>query len=137
MPTLHISKKSGTFPVPVSFVDQYMGQANATFVKVYLYALCHSFKNDGTSLTLASIASALGILESDVVQAFEYWDSVSVVSFRHSGEQFELEFLDLGGKSTRPAQAKDFVISPRFEVNIEETSQPFHLVWQRTQHLLL
>ncbi len=106
MPTLHISKKSGTFPVPVSFVDQYMGQANATFVKVYLYALCHSFKNDGTSLTLASIASALGILESDVVQAFEYWDSVSVVSFRHSGEQFELEFLDLGGRSARPVQAK-------------------------------
>lgn len=109
MATLHISKKSGTFPVPAAFVDTYMCQADAAYVKIYLYALRHSFKNDGAALSVSSIAAAVGVSEAVVVQAFAYWDSVSVVSFQHDGEQFSLEFLEL---DTKPAKAERKVIAP-------------------------
>lgn len=109
MATLHISKKSGAFPVPAAFVDTYMCQADAVYVKIYLYALRHSFKNDGAALSISAIAAAVGVSEADVVQAFAYWDSVSVVSFQHDGEQFSLEFLEL---DTKPAKTERKVIAP-------------------------
>lgn len=116
--TLHISKKMGTFPVPVAFVDNYMCQADATYVKIYLYALRQSFKNDGALLSVSGIAAALGVSEADVVRAFEYWDAVSVVSFRHDGEQFALEFLELDTKPIKAGQAKVIAPSqPRYTID--------------------
>ena len=109
MATLHISKKSGAFPVPTAFVDNYMCQAEAAYVKIYLYALRHSFKNDSAALSISAIAAAVGVSDADVVQAFAYWDSVSVVSFQHDGEQFSLEFLELDAK---PVKAERKVIAP-------------------------
>lgn len=116
--TLHISKKSATFPVPVAFVDNYMCDADATYVKIYLYALRHSFKNDGTALSISVIAAAVGVSEAEVVEAFAYWDAQAVVSFQHEGERFSLEFLDLDAKAAKPVQHKVIAASqPRYTID--------------------
>lgn len=63
-------RSSGIF-VPSYFIENFMPQANGTFLKVYLYTLDLAY-NDKT-MDNASIAKALSILESDVIQAYTYW----------------------------------------------------------------
>lgn len=58
-------------PISKIFIEKYLPSANATFVKIYLYAL--NIASKGENADFASIASALGLLESDVMQAFNYW----------------------------------------------------------------
>lgn len=93
MPSIKINNKSNTFPVQFAFADKYMPSANALFVKVYIYALRSSF-DTGYEMTIESIASKLNILESDVINAFEYWKQVGIVEFKKTKLGYEIEFLN-------------------------------------------
>ncbi len=64
-------RQSRGIMLDAAFINELMPSANGQFVKVYLYALMCAENN--TELSNQQIASALGILESDVVQAFAYW----------------------------------------------------------------
>lgn len=86
-------KKIQQIPLPVQFVDKYMCQANPTYVKVYIYALRLSF-DSSASFSLRNIAESLQILESDVVNALEYWDTQGVVRFLKKDDVYTLEFCD-------------------------------------------
>ncbi len=102
MATLRISKKSSDIPLSTIFIDKYMCSANATYVKVYIYALRLSYDNVENAFGLKDIADALGVLESDVVSAFKYWDSVGVVKFSNADDgDFSLEFLELSEKAEK------------------------------------
>ncbi|MBC8595988.1 DnaD domain-containing protein [Qingrenia yutianensis] len=92
MPSIKINNKSNTFPVPYAFADKYMPSANAVYVKVYIYALRLSF-DTGYEITIESIASKLNILESDVINAFEYWKQVGIMEFKKTKLGYETEFL--------------------------------------------
>lgn len=80
-----------TFPLSTAFVDKYMPEANATFVKVYLYGLRLCYM-PGVEADNRKIADALDILETDVLKAFDYWESKGIV--RRSGDG-TVEFMDL------------------------------------------
>lgn len=86
------------FPVASVFVDKYMTKANATFVKVYLYGLrlCYAV---GTKPDNAHIAKALDLLESDVVQAWKYWEKKGVI---RRGMEGGIEFVDLTMETPAP-----------------------------------
>lgn len=88
------SNKIQELPLSVQFVDKYMCQANPTYVKVYIYALRLSFDNS-KEFSLENIASSLQLLESDVVNALEYWDTQGVVRFLKKDEDYTLEFADM------------------------------------------
>ena len=49
-----------------------MPKANGSYVKVYLYAL--SLAAQGRSMTAAQIADKLSMIESDIINAFAYWE---------------------------------------------------------------
>ncbi|NLY43449.1 MAG: DnaD domain protein [Clostridiaceae bacterium] len=87
-----------TIPVADVFIDKYMPSANATFVKVYLYGLRQCFSSNN-NIENKDIAKALNILESDVVNAWMYWESVGVVKLLGKQEKgnndFDIEFIDL------------------------------------------
>ncbi|WHH57266.1 DnaD domain protein [Petroclostridium sp. X23] len=87
-----------SFPVANIFIDKYLPSANATFVKVYLYGLRQCFQNNN-QLANKDIAAALNILESDVVNAWRYWESVGVVKLNKQIEghltEFDIDFIDL------------------------------------------
>ncbi len=103
MAVLRISKKSSNIPLQTIFIDKYMCSANATFVKVYIYALRLSYDHTVSDFTLSDIAIALGILESDVISAFRYWDSVGVIKFADAPDNdFSLEFIELSAKDVKP-----------------------------------
>ncbi len=88
------------FPVASIFVDKYMAEANATFVKIYLYGLrlCYAV---GTKPDNAHIAQALDLLESDVVRAWRYWEKKGVIRRREDGG---IEFVDLTMETPIPPE---------------------------------
>lgn len=91
------------FPVASAFVDKYMVSANATFVKVYLYGLrlCYAI---GAKPDNAQIAHALDLLESDVVQAWNYWEKKGVI---RKGSDGEISFVDLTLDSPQPPKVEE------------------------------
>lgn len=84
------------FPMATVFVDKYMPEANATFVKVYLYGLRLCYSPD-KQIDNKSIADALGILESDVVLAWKYWEEQGIIK-----QDGGIEFVDLTLMQAKP-----------------------------------
>ena len=79
MPVVNISKQCDSFSVSNQFVDKFMCDANGAYVKVYLY--CLRCAEGNVPLSLSKIASTLNMIQSDVISALKYWDSVGVVRF--------------------------------------------------------
>ena len=72
------------------FIDYYLTKADATFVKVYIYA--KRSMSSGAYITNEHIADALGILESDVVKAWNYWAKQGVVQLSKQGGNLTVTF---------------------------------------------
>ncbi len=77
---IHANK---SVPIPMEFINKYMPQANATYVKVYLYGLLKCY--EGTDVSNADIADALDVLETDVNKAWRYWKRVGLVHSEGKG----------------------------------------------------
>ncbi len=93
MDNIKINSKASYFTLPAVFVDRYMKDAHPSFVKVYIYIARHA--SACTELSLEKIAEDTGLLKSDVVTAFKYWNKAGVISFSSS----ELTLLPLDGES--------------------------------------
>ena len=63
--------------VPFDFIENHLPKANATFVKIYIYLLMLAQKNVRKSFK--EIAETLGILESDLVNAADYWQEAGFI----------------------------------------------------------
>ncbi len=75
-------------PIPVYFIDTYLKDVSGLFLKVYLYTL--NLAVNGREMGTAEIAANLNVLESDVMQAIEYWEHEGMI-LEDSGI---VEFLD-------------------------------------------
>lgn len=82
------------------FIEKYMPQAESAFVKVYLYGLLQSTKPDSL-ITNKDIANALNILESDVNNAWKYWEQCGIVSINSAFDS--IEFLDIRLDLAKPS----------------------------------
>ena len=71
------------------FIDSFMPSADGNFVKIYILALRRAW--EGREVSNEIIADLLGIIESDVVRAWDYWQDMGIVRI----EKDEVEFLDL------------------------------------------
>lgn len=63
--------------VPFEFIENHLPRANATFVKVYIYLLMLAEKECEKSF--GEIAKTLDILESDLINAIDYWEKEGVL----------------------------------------------------------
>ena len=67
--------------LPNAFVIEYMPTAPENYVKVYIYGLLYArFACAGEGLTVQALAKELGMEESDVFSAFQYWERARLVS---------------------------------------------------------
>ena len=67
-------------PVSNVFIEKYMPKARGEFIKVYLLMLKYS--NSGEMGVSSSIlASSLNLLESDILNALNYWNDEGVLRF--------------------------------------------------------
>lgn len=72
------------------FINDFMPGANGEFVKVYL--LGYKFaKENRTDITSEKLADYLGILESDVNRAWDYWKKMGIVEI----EDDKVKFVNL------------------------------------------
>lgn len=83
----------GVTPVPNIFIDEYMPSADGNFVKVYLAGLVEAFNNN--SMPGDFLSRKLGLIESDVVRALEYWELKGLICLTKSSEEMQIEFLNV------------------------------------------
>jgi DnaD/phage-associated family protein len=85
---------SGITIIPNIFIDTYMPPSDGNFVKVYLLGLLEA--SGGASLPGDSLSRRLGLIESDILKAWEYWESKGLVQLTRSpSNDVEVQFLPI------------------------------------------
>lgn len=101
----HVAKENKTVSLSAVFVDKYMNRADGNFVKVYIMGLrqCNARRH----LTDAEIANALGMLESDVLRAWRYWENMGLVQLKKRADgETEIIFRDPESLEAKPRAAE-------------------------------
>jgi DnaD/phage-associated family protein len=94
------SKAQDYTPVSNIFIDKYMISARGDFVKVYLLGLKYCMSGElGVSSSI--LASTLHLLETDVLNAWNYWSDEGVIKMIpiDSMGNFSIQFVDLNEKT--------------------------------------
>ena len=83
-------------PVSNVFIDKYMPKARGEYVKVYLLGLKYCISGE-PGVNSSILASTLHLLETDVINAWNYWNDENVISMNaiDSMGNFNISFLDL------------------------------------------
>ena len=83
-------------PVSNIFIEKYMPHARGKFIKVYLLLLKYNTNNE-PGVNSQIIASSLNILESDVMNALNYWNDIGIIKLIpiDNMNNFNVEFLPL------------------------------------------
>ena len=83
-------------PVSNVFIEKYMPNARGEFIKVYLLMLKHTIAGE-PGISGPILASSLNLLESDIMNALNYWSDLGVIKLTSidSMNNFSIEFLDL------------------------------------------
>ena len=97
-------------PVNNVFIEKYMPQARGEFVKIYLLMLKHNISGElGVSSSI--LASSLNLLESDIMNALNYWNDQGVIKLTQidNMSNFNVEFIDLVEDSIKPNKQVDLL----------------------------
>lgn len=92
-------------PVSNTFIEKYMPQARGEFVKVYLLML--KYRTSGELGANSSIvASKLHLLESDVMNALDYWNAEGVIKLTpiDTMGNYDLDFCNLDAEEQNPPE---------------------------------
>ncbi len=90
--------QDGTTLVDNTFINEFMPQAPAEYVKAYLYglSLCSAANQDYNASD--SAAALLGCTEEDLIAAYNYWQELGIVQII-STSPLEVKYLPLKNKS--------------------------------------
>src|SRR5690554_2611525 len=81
------------------FLDAFMPSADGNFVKVYLLGYKYACSPDpNAGITNENLARTLGLLPSDVIKAWDYWEDRGIIKKHYSKDdkqEFSVEFLSL------------------------------------------
>lgn len=102
--------KMDFIPVSTDFIEKKMLNANGAYVKVYLYALNLAYK--GISEDNSEIAKKLNLLESDVVNAFEYWSKEEILTVNN-------DCIYFGGNTSSSRKINQNTSSGKINQNIK------------------
>ena len=103
MSTFMLKNNSINFtPVSNVFIEKYMPKARGEFIKVYLLML--KYNNSGEMGASSSIlASSLNLLESDILNALNYWNDEGVLKLIPIDKMgnYNIEFINLDEHSNK------------------------------------
>ena len=87
----------GDTPVENIFLNDYMPQADGNFVKIYLLGYKFAKESGGLKpFDFNVIADLLGLIESDLLRAWDYWEKVGVIKKEYQEDGgFNIIFLSL------------------------------------------
>lgn len=107
--------ENGAVQVPFDFIENHLPKANATFVKVYIYLLMLAEKN--TQKSFKDIAETLGILESDLVNAVDYWQEKGFIFADGENLRFGTPSSDIPQEDFSETQSVAETISSNAELS--------------------
>ncbi|MEA4827277.1 DnaD domain protein [Clostridium sp. JNZ J1-5] len=91
-------KHKNTEYTPVSniFIDNFMSKARGEYIKVYLLGLRYCLSGE-LGVNSSSIANTLQLLESDVMNAWNYWNEQGIIKITQIDTMgnYAIEFLEL------------------------------------------
>ena len=92
-------------PIPNIFIDHYMMKANPVYALIYIYGmrLCVS---GGSGLSSSELAESLNILESDVENAWRYWEKQGLVQIGRSASEMDIVFLPIPLQQKKTERAR-------------------------------
>lgn len=103
MSTFMLKSKPLNFtPVSNVFIEKYLPRARGEFIKVYLLMLKYNLSGE-IGVNSSILAASLNLLESDIINALNYWNDEGVVKLIPIDKMgnFDIEFIDLSNdKST-------------------------------------
>ena len=93
--------------VPNRFIDQYMSDANGSYLKVYFFLL--RYLSDGQDFSMSELADRMDYAEKDILRALRYWEKKGVLEFTQDkeGNLLTLDLTDL----TEEDAAKELPVS--------------------------
>jgi DnaD/phage-associated family protein len=97
-------------PVNNVFIEKYMPQARGEFVKVYLLMLKHN-TNGELGVSSSILASSLNLLESDIMNALNYWNEQGVIKLVQIDRMgnYNVEFINLIDQPVKSAKQVDLL----------------------------
>lgn len=97
-------------PVNNVFIEKYMPQARGEFVKVYLLMLKHN-TNGELGVSSSILASSLNLLESDIMNALNYWNEQGVIKLVQIDKMgnYNVEFINLIDQPVKSAKQVDLL----------------------------
>ena len=100
------SKQNTVTGIPNRFIDEFMVEANGTYVKVYLYLLRHL--DDRLDFSVPEIAELLDCTENFLFKALNYWTKQGILEYTVSddGNVDSINLVDLSGGSLSGSTAK-------------------------------
>ena len=119
MGNISVKYTCGTFSVYNSFIDNFIKDANPSYIKVYLYILRHV--NSNHKITLLQISKDVGLIKSDVISALKYWHEKHVIYYNDDPDNIAIEILNLGYSDECQAEVSD---SKSVEDEKKKTSYP-------------
>ena len=121
----------------LAFVDQYMSACTPVYALIYIYGLRHSTTGEG-NLSTKAIGETFQILETDVLNAWKYWDAQGLVKMETLNESMSIEFLsfpmDMAERPLRESvKAAEVMPSKTFNIDIRPQFTPEELSFYQTQ----
>ena len=96
-----------TTAIPNSFIDKYLPSANPTFSVIYIYGF-RQYSKGAEEISCENLAEDLGLLASDVVKAWEYWEKAGAVKIlSRNGEKMSLAFINTDIKKEAKAETQE------------------------------
>lgn len=94
------SKSSTVTEISNRFIDEYMVEANGTYVKVYLYLLRHL--NDHADFSVSEIAELLDCTQNFLYKALNYWEKEGLLEYSLSGNGMieQINLVNLSEETT-------------------------------------
>ncbi len=123
---LRTSEKKQFTKISNRFIDEYMADANGSYVKIYLYLLrCISASAtdgpNGLDVALSAMADRLEYTEKDILRALRYWAKRGVLEFGQAddGSVSWIELTDLANEEADESEVNGSV--PSFVRTVKPT----------------
>jgi DnaD/phage-associated family protein len=88
-------------PLSNIFIEKYMPKARGEFIKVYILMLKYNLTGE-IGVNASIIATTLSLLESDILNALNYWNEEGVIRLNPIDKMgnYDIEFVDLSKEVT-------------------------------------
>lgn len=109
------SKQSTVTEIPNRFIDEFMLEANGTYIKVYLYLLRHL--DDHRDFSVSGIAELLDCTENFLIKALNYWSRQQLLEYTVSedGHVSSINLIDISGGSLSESKGRKAPVSAKTE----------------------